>query len=88
MQTTKIVYWEEDSIWLGYLPEFPDCWTQGDTLDDLRDHLRNIYAELTGDTLTGIRRVDLGCRGTAAGTSPGAVAPCRTISREGLTLDT
>ena len=58
MQTTKIVYWEEDGAWLGYLQEFPDYWTQGKTLDDLRDHLRDLYAELTGGTLAGIRRVD------------------------------
>ena len=57
MQTTKIVYWEEDGAWLGHLQEFPDYWTQGETLDDLRDHLRDLYAELTG-ALPGVRRVD------------------------------
>lgn len=35
MQTTKIVYWKDEGRWLGYLREFPDYWTQGDTLDDL-----------------------------------------------------
>ena len=68
VQTTKIVYWEEDGVWLGYVREFSDYWTQGDTLDDLRDHLRDLYTELIG------RYVDgkpsgwrLGCRvkGTA-----------------------
>ena len=51
MQTTKIVYWEEDGAWLGYLQEFPDYWTQGETLDDLRDHLRDLYADLTSGFL-------------------------------------
>ena len=87
MQTTKIVYWEGDCLWLGYVQEFPDYWTQGDSLDDLRDHLRNLCTELTGGTLTGIRRIDLAVaeRQRAPRRVP---LPCRTISSEGLTLDT
>ena len=47
MQTTQFVSWEEDGAWLGYLHEYPDYWTQGETLDDLKDHLRDLYADLT-----------------------------------------
>ena len=57
MQTTRFVYWEEDGDWLGYLQEFPDYWTQGETLEDLEEHLRDLYVDLTGGELTGIRRV-------------------------------
>ena len=32
MQAIKCVHWQEDGSWLGYLQEFPDYWTQGDTL--------------------------------------------------------
>ena len=32
MHTIKYVHWQEDGSWLGYLQEFPDYWTQGDTL--------------------------------------------------------
>ncbi len=53
-----MVYWEQDDAWLGYLEEFPDYWTQGETLDDLRAHLRDLYADLTSGTLAGVRRVD------------------------------
>ena len=55
--TVRIVYWEEEGAWLGYLEEFPDYWTQGDTLDDLQAHLRDLYADLTSGALPGIRRV-------------------------------
>ena len=55
MQTTKIVYWEDDGRWLGQ--EFPDYRTQGDTLDDLEAHLRDLYLDLTSGVLSGIRRV-------------------------------
>ena len=57
MRTTKIVYWEEDGSWIGYLQEFPDYWTQGGTLEDLESHLRDLYADLTSGGLLGIRRV-------------------------------
>ena len=58
MQTVKFIYWEEDGAWLGFLQEFPDYWTQGETLDDLKDHLRDLYADVTSGQLPGIRRVD------------------------------
>ena len=47
--SVKIIVWEEDGAWLGYLQEFPKYWTQGKTLDDLREHLRSLYQDLTGD---------------------------------------
>jgi len=58
MQTVKIVVWEEDGAWLGYLQDYPDYWTQGDTLDDLKDHLQDLYRDVTSGTIPGIRRVE------------------------------
>lgn len=58
MQTVKYVYWEEDGAWLGYLQELPDYWTQGETLEDLKEHLRDLYADLSGGELPGTRKVD------------------------------
>jgi predicted RNase H-like HicB family nuclease len=49
MPTVKCVFWEEDGAWLGYLQDFPDCWTQGETLEDLKEHLRDLAADLTGN---------------------------------------
>jgi len=57
MQTAKIVYWEEEGSWIGYLEEFPDYWAQGDTPEDLKSHLCDLYKDLTSDELPGIRRV-------------------------------
>ena len=51
MQTTQLIYWEKDGAWLGYLHEYPDYWTQGETLDDLKDHLRDLYTDLTSGDL-------------------------------------
>ena len=57
VRTTKIVYWQEDGWWLGYLEKFPDYWTQGETLQDLEEHLRDLHADLTSGELPGVRHV-------------------------------
>ena len=58
MQTVKIVYWQEDDAWIGYLQEYPDYWTQGESLDDLREHLRDLYRDLVSGQIPGIRKVE------------------------------
>jgi hypothetical protein len=58
MQTVKIVYWEEDGAWLGYLQDYPDYWTQGQTLEDLKDHLKDLHADLSSGQIPAVRRVE------------------------------
>jgi predicted RNase H-like HicB family nuclease len=50
-------FWEENGAFLGYLNEFPDYWTQGKDLENLKEHLRDLYQELTSGMIPGIRRV-------------------------------
>lgn len=33
----KYIYWHQDDMWLGYLEEFPDCWTQSTGLEELQE---------------------------------------------------
>ena len=42
---------------LGYLEEFPDYWTQGETEEELKENLIDIYKELTSDSIPNIRKV-------------------------------
>jgi predicted RNase H-like HicB family nuclease len=58
MQTVKIVVWQDDDAWIGYLQEYPDYWTQGNDLDDLKEHLRDLYDDLTAGLISGARRVE------------------------------
>ena len=39
-------YWRDDGAWLGYLLAFPEFWTQGETRDDLEEHLRALFSDL------------------------------------------
>jgi predicted RNase H-like HicB family nuclease len=58
MQVVKIVVWEENGAWIGYLQDYPDYWTQGDSLDDLKEHLNDLYTDLSEGLIPGARRVE------------------------------
>jgi predicted RNase H-like HicB family nuclease len=44
-------------MWIGWLEEFPDYRTQGETLPELKENLKDIYKELTSSTIPSIHRV-------------------------------
>lgn len=44
-------------MWLGYLEEFPDYLTQGTSLAELEENLRDLYRDLTSGEIPGVRRV-------------------------------
>ncbi len=53
----KVTYWlESDGRYLGYLNDFPDHWTQGESLEDLKAHLRDLFELFQGEEIPGIRR--------------------------------
>ncbi len=47
MSTVKIVYWQDEDFWLGYLQDYPDYMTQGETLEELEENLKDIYNDIT-----------------------------------------
>jgi len=57
MATVKIVYWQDKDFWIGYLQDYPDYLTQGETLEDLKEHLKDLYRDITGGQIPGIRKV-------------------------------
>jgi predicted RNase H-like HicB family nuclease len=52
VQVVKIIVWEEDGAWLGYLQDYPDYWTQGETPDDLKEHLQDLYDDIMSGPIT------------------------------------
>jgi hypothetical protein len=57
MQTLKYVFWQEGDAYLGYLQDYPDYWTQGESLSDLEEHLRDLFADLSSGQIPGVRKV-------------------------------
>jgi predicted RNase H-like HicB family nuclease len=58
MMKISFTYWKEsDGKYLGYLNEYPDHWTQGNDLNDLKDHLADLYDLFASDEIPGVKRV-------------------------------
>jgi predicted RNase H-like HicB family nuclease len=51
----EYTYWQDDDMWLGYLDEYPDYITQGETMDELNENLTDIFKELTGGNIPAVR---------------------------------
>ena len=57
MATARYVYGQSGTYWIGYFEEFPDYMTQGESLEDLQEHLRDLYRDLTSGDVPGVRQV-------------------------------
>ncbi len=57
MNTARYVYWQDGDQWLGYFEEYPDYMTQGESLEDLRESLKDLFLDLTSGEIPGIRKV-------------------------------
>jgi predicted RNase H-like HicB family nuclease len=53
----KVTYWSEtDGTYLGYLNSYPDHWTQGESLEDLKANLQDLHEMFESETIPGIRK--------------------------------
>ena len=57
MSMARYVHWQDHGMWLGYFEEFPDYLTQGESLEQLEENLRDLYTDLASGEISGIRRV-------------------------------
>ena len=56
METLKFIYYQENGMWVGWLEEYPDYRSQGETLDELKENLRDIYQDLSTGKIPYARR--------------------------------
>lgn len=56
MSVARYIYWQDGEHWLGYFEEYPDYVTQGESLEDLQEHLKGLFADLTSGAIPGIRK--------------------------------
>jgi predicted RNase H-like HicB family nuclease len=57
MTTARYVHWLDNQMWLGYFEDYPDYPTQGESLAELEENLRDLYRDLTSGEIPGIRKV-------------------------------
>lgn len=48
-QHLTMVYWKSDKFWLGKLVEHPEIMTQGETVEELEENLKDAYREIVMD---------------------------------------
>jgi len=44
-----MIYWKGDKFWLGKLLEHPEIMTQGETLEELEDNIKDAYKLMVMD---------------------------------------
>lgn len=58
MTTLQFTYWEaSEGGYLGYLNNFPEQWTQGETFEELKEMLASLYSDLREGDIPGLRRI-------------------------------
>ncbi len=57
MEIKKFIYYQEDDMFIGWLEEYPDYRTQGETIDELKKNLLDIYKDLTAGQIPCVHRV-------------------------------
>ncbi len=43
----KMIYWEGEKFWVGKLIEHPEIMTQGETLQELEENMKDAYMLMT-----------------------------------------
>ncbi len=43
----KMVYWKSEKFWVGKLLEHPEIMTQGETLEELEENMKDAYILMT-----------------------------------------
>lgn len=56
MTTLEFTYWQDGDHWIGFLNEYPDYLTQGESFDDLKEHLGDLYKEFSSGEIPHVRR--------------------------------
>jgi predicted RNase H-like HicB family nuclease len=57
IETKKFIFYQEDDMFIGWLEEFPDYRTQGESRTELKENLQDIYTELTSGRIPKVYQV-------------------------------
>lgn len=48
----KYVYWKHEGMWVGYIEKYPEYFSQGETISELREGLLKIYDSVKSASLS------------------------------------
>ena len=52
-QQLKMVYWKGEKFWLGKLLQHPEIMTQGETVEQLEENIKDAYLAMVLDDVPG-----------------------------------
>jgi hypothetical protein len=58
MTRLRYVHWQEEDFHLGYFEDYPDYLTQGKTLEELRENLKDLYKDISSNTVPYLKKID------------------------------
>ncbi|MHC4182245.1 MAG: type II toxin-antitoxin system HicB family antitoxin [Planctomycetota bacterium] len=58
MQSLKYVHWQDGEFFLGHFVDYPDYFTQGESLEELKENLGSLYKDLISKEIPYIKKVD------------------------------
>jgi predicted RNase H-like HicB family nuclease len=58
MRVERFTYWQDDEVFLGFLNDYPDYCSQGETKEELIENLRSLLEDLTSGEVPFIRKVE------------------------------
>lgn len=57
MENKKITYWQDKEFFLGYVNNYPEYVTQGYTIEELIDNLKDIISDVEQEIIPGKRQI-------------------------------
>ncbi len=58
MKTLKFTYWKDGSYYLGFLNDYPDYETQGESKEELVRNLKDLLGDIESGQVPYIRKVE------------------------------
>lgn len=53
----QYTWWQTENFFVGYLNDFPDYETQGQTLSELQENLTDLYKDIAAEEVPFVRHV-------------------------------
>ncbi len=52
----NFTFWQDDKFFIGFLNEFPDYQTQGESINELKENLKDIYLDIQDKKVPFVRQ--------------------------------
>jgi predicted RNase H-like HicB family nuclease len=57
METKRFIYYQEEDMFIGWLEDYPDYRTQGESMEELQENLRDLHEDLNSGAIPCVRRI-------------------------------